>query len=434
MGIFFTIGFRSLIKHKTHSLILGSAIISVTILLIIITNVTSGIQDTMMKGSTTLFSGHVNITGFFKTSTSSAAPVITDLARLRKLAREIVPEATFIVDRVNGFGKIISDQSSMQIPMMGIDVEEEAPILKDLSVAAGNISDLSKKNGLIIFEAQAKKLKVAVGDRVTVSMPTYRNMYNTMDVNVVAIVRDMGYLSNFSAFLNKDDIRELYQMKEDSSGRVMIFLPNYKTVAAVESRVRSGIEKAGFRLMDKDTQQFFMKFDKVAAEGWTGQKIDITNWEDEVSIMKWIITLFNVLTGMLTMILLTIVSLGLMNMLWITIKERTGEIGTMRAIGMQRRSLVILFIIEPFILSSLSTIIGIVIGLLISAGLNAMHIIIADSALRTFLMSDTLLLSTSFSQIIITFIAITTFTTVGAIIPAWRAGKLSPVIAMSTID
>ena len=47
---------------------------------------------------------------------------------------------------------------------------------------------------------------------------------------------------------------------------------------------------AGYRVMDADPRAFWEKFETVNREGWTGQKLDVTTWEDEISFIQWILT------------------------------------------------------------------------------------------------------------------------------------------------
>ena len=68
---------RNLVQSRKRSLMLGSAIASVTLLLVLLGGLASGIQSTMLRAATTLATGHVNIGGFFKITTGQASPVVT---------------------------------------------------------------------------------------------------------------------------------------------------------------------------------------------------------------------------------------------------------------------------------------------------------------------------------------------------------------------
>ena len=56
---------------------------------------------------------------------------------------------------------------------------------------------------MLLFQGQAERLKVRVGDMVTLSAPTARGVNNTADVRVAVVARNVGILSAFSAFIEK---------------------------------------------------------------------------------------------------------------------------------------------------------------------------------------------------------------------------------------
>ena len=60
---------------------------------------------------------------------------------------------------------------------------------------------------------------------------------------------------------------------------------------------RLDLEKAGYRVMTPDPRAFWMKFQSVAREDWTGQKLDVTSWEDELSFMMWTLQALQGLTA-----------------------------------------------------------------------------------------------------------------------------------------
>src|SRR4249919_2658770 len=132
--------------------------------------------------------------------------------------------------------------------------------------------------------------------------------------------------------------------------------------------------------MAADPRAFWMKFQSVAREDWTGQKLDVTSWEDELSFMMWTLQALQGLTGILITILVAIVVIGIMNTMWIAIRERTREIGTLRAIGMQRGGVLWTFLLESLLLGVIGTVVGALFGIAVSFGLNALHIPVPLSA------------------------------------------------------
>jgi putative ABC transport system permease protein len=124
-----------------------------------------------------------------------------------------------------------------------------------------------------------------------------------------------------------------------------------------------------------------------------------------------------------------IVIIGIMNTMWIAIRERTREIGTLRAIGMQRGGVLWMFLLESLMLGLFGTVIGALMGLAVATGLNALHIHVPISV-QFFLMSDHLHLAVHAGSIIKAIIFITAITGAAALYPALRAARLPPVNAM----
>lgn len=449
MSKFVKIAARNLLKNKSRTLILGASITITSIILTVLMSLTAGIESTMLRSATTLLTGHVNVAGFHKISSSSAAPVIKDYKELKKITDENVKDTELVLDRIKGWGKVVSDTASLQYPMWGIDIEQEKDMKEVLEFAPktdyidnyvassseplvnGNFDCMKDRGGILMFSNHAKRLGVVVGDTVTVSMPTYRNTNNTRDVTVCAVLKDIGFLSQFGLFLHKEDLRELYQMNDDTTGQIMIYLKNVKSVPKVENDLRTILAKKGYRLMEKESKPFWMKFERVTSETWTGQKIDITTWEDEISFMKWIIKTFSVLSILLVLVLLFIIVLGITNSVWMSIKERTSEIGTLRAIGMQRKEILKMFILEGLILSATSAFLGTVIGVIACYLINWIQIPITSLAFKVLLLSDHIILDVRPGNLLFSFFIITFFATCGSILPSYRASKMKPVTAIN---
>jgi ABC-type lipoprotein release transport system permease subunit len=175
-----------------------------------------------------------------------------------------------------------------------------------------------------------------------------------------------------------------------------------------------------------------MKFPSVTREEWTGQKLDVTTWSEELGFLAYIINGLDFMSGLLISILIVIVVIGIMNTMWIAIRERTREIGTLRAIGMQRFRVLRMFLIEAGLLGFLGTLAGAVGGALIAGALNGAGIALPP-ALRFFLISDHLHVAVHFTHVLVAGLVVSTVTMLAAFYPALRASRLQPVTAMSHV-
>jgi putative ABC transport system permease protein len=423
------IAYRNLLQHGKRTALLGSAIAGVAMLLLLLLGLSNGTRETMLRSATTLSTGHVNIGGFYKVTAGQSAPVVTKYKDLVEHVRKNVPELDFVVTRGRGWAKAVSQGGSQQVGIAGVDIDAERDLRKVLVITSGSVDALRTPGNVMLFEEQAKKLEVKVGDLITVSAPTLRGTNNTLDLTVGAIAQDVGLLSKFNVFVPAQSLRQLYRLNEDSTGAIQLYLKDVKDVVAVQERLRKTLAEAGYGVMDNDPRAFFQKFEVVNREDWTGQKVDLTTWEDEISFTRWTLTALDALTFLLTLALLVVVGIGIMNTMAIAIRERTREIGTLRAMGMQRGQVMRMFLAEAVLLGLFGAVAGAVLGVVVSTTLNALNIRV-PIAVQLFLMSDTLHVAIQGSAMAFTIAFITGCISLISLVPSWMAARLKPVTAM----
>jgi putative ABC transport system permease protein len=426
------IAYMNLVEHRRRTLILGAAIAAVTSLFVLLTSLSTGIRHAMIDSATTLTTGHLNVGGFFKVTAGQAETTVVDYEKLAEVVRRNMPEVDSIVDRGRGWGKVVSDTGSMQILIGGIDIAAEPGFKRVLKIASGNIDDLAQPNSVLLFEQQAKKLDVKTGDAVTVMTATTRGAMNTLDCRVVAIAHEVGFLSSAFMYVSNESLRNLLQLRSDVTGVLQIqvkprYLPELNALAV---RLRKTLAQAGYRVMEPDPRSYLLKLQNVTREEWTGQMVDVTTWEDEVSFLMWTFHAVQGLSFVLLLILLVIMMAGITNTLWIAIRERTREIGTLRAIGMQRAGVARLFLLEATLLGVFGACGGALFGALLIVLVNAANVRVPYSV-QLVLMRNTLYLALEPSTLLWALLMITGATGAAAVYPALRAARRKPVDAMA---
>ncbi|MBL8916503.1 MAG: ABC transporter permease [Archangium sp.] len=423
---------RSLLQHRLRTSLLMAAIGGVTALLVMLTGAYVGIKTTLLVSATTLMSGHVNVAGFYKATASSSAPVVTNYKKVRALVEKEVPQVDYIVQRGRGWAKLVSESATQQAGLGGIDITHEPGFRKVVQVKEGSIDGLTQPNGILIFEAQAKRLSVKVGDTLTIVAPTFRGTNNTLDVTVVAIAADIGMLSSWNTFMNDQGLRQLYQLNDETTGALQIYLKDIEQVKLVQEQLRTVLAREGFGMLDPDPRPFFAKFDGVNRENWTGQRLDVTNWEDETNFVQWIVTALTVLATIVIFALVAIIAVGIMNVMWISIRERTREIGTLRAVGMQRGTVLSMFLAEGSLLGLIGTIVGGIGGVLGSIAVSKAGITLPPSWQFVFF-SDHLVITPTLTWVGFSVGFITVAIAGISLIPSFLAARLKPITAMSHV-
>ena len=141
-----------------------------------------------------------------------------------------------------------------------------------------------------------------------------------------------------------------------------------------------------------------------------------------------ILTTFNQITGVLTLVLgaiaaisLVVGGIGIMNIMLVTVTERTREIGIRKAIGARRSDILLQFLIESMFLSGLGGILGIAVGAGVSAWLGTVASRISSSFPPPVVSIPSVLLAFGVSVGIGLFFGI---------YPANRAAALNPIEAL----
>jgi len=105
---------------------------------------------------------------------------------------------------------------------------------------------------------------------------------------------------------------------------------------------------------------------------------DGTNDDFNIADQAQLLDTFSSVTGLLTLLLAGIASIslvvggiGIMNIMLVSVRERTREIGIRKAIGARRSDILLQFLVEALVLSLVGGLIGIVLGVVASAVIGA---------------------------------------------------------------
>jgi putative ABC transport system permease protein len=149
-------------------------------------------------------------------------------------------------------------------------------------------------------------------------------------------------------------------------------------------------------------------------------------YEDEISYnifnQEELLSTLDEITGTLTLMLagiagisLLVGGIGIMNIMLVTVSERTREIGIRKAIGARRSNILAQFLIESSVISSVGGIVGIILGMLVN------KILSSSLGISTVVNIQVVLIAFGFSLIVGIFFGI---------YPANKASKLKPVDAL----
>ncbi len=161
-----------------------------------------------------------------------------------------------------------------------------------------------------------------------------------------------------------------------------------------------------------------------------GPGYEVHTWEEVLPFVAQILGQQDFLFGILSGVFLASVLLGVVNVMLMNVLERVREIGTMLAVGMRRRSIIRLFLLEGLMLGLVGGVLGVLVGGAVTLWLNQRGILLpspgasVDSVIRPFVTPGYLAYAVGVA---------TGGAGLAALWPAWRASRLRPVEALSSL-
>ena len=141
--------------------------------------------------------------------------------------------------------------------------------------------------------------------------------------------------------------------------------------------------------------------------------------------MKQMSSMINVMVGVLTAIAgisLLVGGIGIMNIMMVSVTERTREIGIRKALGAKERTILAQFVVEAATTSALGGVLGIALGYAVSMA--------ANKVLPMFMTDTTVTVSPSFNSIVVAFGISVGIGVLFGYLPARRAARLNPIEAL----
>ena len=267
----------------------------------------------------------------------------------------------------------------------------------NLTIARGRdlaLLDIEKYNQVCVLGAQAAKTFFGSADPVGKELSVNGNKFLVAGVYTARLSdesADQSWLDNFIVF--PYTARRL--LGGDKPTEFLVKARSSEAMTEAISRL-SGFLKG---LVDQNTGGY-----NVYSE---------SQWQEQSNEY---LTMIGLVLGGMAAISLAVGGIGIMNIMLVTVTERTREIGIRRAIGAQRSSIVAQFLIEAAMLCGIGGIVGILFG---TAG--------------SVILSTLLMQMTIFPPVKVTVGAFALSVALGSIFgscPAAKASKLQPVEAL----
>ena len=346
------IAFRNLLRAKRRTLLSGGTMVLGSGALVLGNGLSDGIARQLTDSLVAVQTGHVQVVArpldFLPQNSPFDAYSMERLPQAEALARRIETEgrAEGVVRAVPflyGRGTAIAGNRTSLASVIGIVPAREPELRAALPTESGTFLPEGDDMAVYIAEPMARKLRLAVGDSVSFVVQTGRGAVNSLDAVVCGVFRKGAPWQDNSFYVSLRAAQSLYDWPGDATNVKVALDPGSASAARRIRPLLQRIAAAG-----------------PAPDPKTALRVE--TFEEAGRFSFSIIQANQTALLILSSFLFAAAAVGIVNALLMSVHERTREIGTVRALGMRRSSVVLLFVLEGFALGVVSAVLGVTLG------------------------------------------------------------------------
>lgn len=325
---------RNLTRNPRRTLTALLTIAAGAICLILADGFIQWIFWAMREGTIQSQLGHIQVIrpGYLSAGVADPYAYLLPENSSERRAIESMPGINVVAPRLAVTGLISHGETTVAFVAEGVDPLKEEVLSKALRIVEGrNLADAAAKE-VVLGRGLARSLDIGPGETVVLLVNTAGGGINAVEAKVAGLFVSVN------------------QAYDDSALRMPLGL--------AQSLLRVNSAHVWLVLLNETEQtdnyllQFRARFNKL----------EFMPWYEQADFYNKTVVLFSQQMEVLRLIIGCIIVLSISNMLVMNVLERTGEIGTLLAIGFKRKKILRMFAIEGFLLGLIGASLGLAIG------------------------------------------------------------------------
>lgn len=364
---------RNFIRNLRRYRVLLAALVLIVTALTAVLGVLLGLENGLREKASRYFAGDLVVLGF----AGNGASLIPDPAAVERAIHALegggVPLRTWsrrsTYYNLQNIELFFAGYYTRQRRLVGVEWALERPALEQFTFMAGGVPDDDDEEAILVSTATARALGVAVGEPVLVSIRSDRGRTNTGEYIVRGIYSESSFFG-YTGYLHRRALNRLREAEEATVNEIGLYLPPGATVG--EGAIAEALTT---RLADEGLPVFTPLFTREAYVEASGTARDqlgygVVTVGAQLSEITDLLDAITIIAAVIMALFLGIVVVGVSNTWTMVVWERTREIGTLRALGMQRTRTAALFLLEALFLGLSGVILGCTLGLAVLGGVS----------------------------------------------------------------
>lgn len=415
------IAWRNIWRNPVRSALTISALVGGLVMVILYASLLEGMSRQMVRYATEMSSGHLQI---HRQAFSDDQDLYATLPWPYLERIEQAFPAIHVAPRLYAAGLASTMDASTGVMIKAVDPQREPAVtsmlahVRDgeaaLGVADTTASGLIRYN-LVVGAQLAKNMKLAPGDELVLVTQAADGSIGNALYRVAAVLKPLEpNFDRMGVLMSVEAYRELMYL-ENGFHEMAIKLDDIAALEKVQAALVAELQRL----------QAEQPLDSL------GGAAVVRNWRQLNPAVSDMLQLSNSMLLLMGLIVVGLASLGMLNTMLMAVHERTHEFGILLAIGMKRRWLLLMVLLESFFLALVSTLIGSVVGTLLARYLEIHGIdfsasmpdgydwggIVFEPVMKSYLEPGQIVEACALT-IMVSLIA--------SLIPSWRTVRLKP--------
>jgi ABC-type lipoprotein release transport system permease subunit len=340
------LAWRNIFRNKRRTLLSGLAIGVGLGSMMFADAIIFSLGESMVHGATESFSGNAQIHNSNFVKNFEVEQVINNNEN-NKILSALSQEVTIknFAPRVVGHGMLTSTFDANNIMVYGVDPEMEKTFSKiSTRILKGEYLNSVDDRKVLIGKKLAENLNLEVGDRVVITVARTNLGDLSQEMFRVGGIFSLGdrTIDENVAFINLTTAQKIFNLGN-----------NIHEIAIT------------FKDLNLPVQDNFVTALKYSKGG-----NELLGWNKMFKELAALLRFTQFTLGALAIILFSIIAIGIMNTIFMSLYERMFEFGVLRAVGTRPRMVATMILYETFMLALLSTVIGIILGVLFIYGFS----------------------------------------------------------------